>query len=265
MSSPDVEVTTNAAEWRSSVDLAAATRMLVDGGILGYSGHLSCRSEDGTSVLIQPVSDVRAELLPARILKVTLDGTVVGGRGRPPSELAIHTEIYRARPDVRAVAHFHHDPTTVYSVVQDRPIVAVKNHASRWRGGVPVHPDPSHISSEEQGSALARTLGSCHAAILRAHGEVVVAEGVRALFTDVVHFVENAAALAQAHLLGVVVPLTEAEMSDFESTFDRDSHAKKVWKYHVAVATRDGRIPPEWYPEMTPAESAPDLTVANRR
>jgi L-ribulose-5-phosphate 4-epimerase len=222
-------------------DLAVATRMLVDAGILGYSGHLSVRV--GDRLLIQPVDDARAELRPDRVLEVTLDGQVTEGDGRPPSELAIHAEIYRARPDVGAVAHFHHDPTTVFTVVEGRAVVPVKNHASRWSSGVPVHPDPSHIATAEQGRALAATLGRCHAALLRAHGEVVVAEDVRTLFADVVHFVENATLLAQALALGQVRPLSQAECDSFAATFRRDRHARKLWIYYTTVAAAAGRLP----------------------
>lgn len=227
-------------------ELAAATRMLVDAGILGYSGHLSIRCGDGQTLLIQPVDDARAELHPDRLLVVTFDGDVVEGAGRPVSELAIHTEIYRARPDVGAVAHFHHDPTTVFTVAGDHAVVPVKNHASRWSAGVPVHPDPSHISTAEQGRALAATLGGCHAALLRAHGEVVVAEDIRTLFADVVHFVENATLLAQALTLGAVRPLSEAECARFAATFRRDHHARKLWIYYTTVAAAAGRLPVGW-------------------
>jgi L-ribulose-5-phosphate 4-epimerase len=225
------------------MDLAVATRMLVDAGILGYSGHLSARAGGGERLLIQPVDDPRAELRPDRVLLVTFDGEVLDGDGRPPSELPIHAEIYRARPDVRAVAHFHHDPTTVFTVAGAHPVVPVKNHASRWSSGVPVHPDPSHIATAAQGRALAATLGGCNAALLRAHGEVVVAEDVRTLFTDVVHFVENAALLASALALGPVRPLSGAECDRFTATFRRDRHAGKVWAYFTAVAAAAGRLP----------------------
>jgi ribulose-5-phosphate 4-epimerase/fuculose-1-phosphate aldolase len=227
-------------------DLAAATRMLVDAGILGYSGHLSTR-DGGDALLIQPVDDARAELSPERVLAVTFDGKVTAGAGRPPIELAIHAEIYRARPDVGAVAHFHHDPTTVFTVAGDHRIVPLKNHASRWAAGVPVHPDPSHIASAEQGRELAATLGGCHAALLRAHGQVVVAEDLKTLFADVVHFVENAALLAQAIPLGPVKPLSAAECARFSATFRRDRHARKLWTYYTTVASSAGRLPAAWW------------------
>lgn len=227
-------------------ELAVATRMLVDAGILNYSGHLSARVEGSDELLIQPVDEPRAGLRPDGVLRVRFDGTVSEGDGSPPSELAIHVGVYEARPDVGAVAHFHHDPTTVFSVLDGVPIVPVKNHASRWAGGVPVHPDPSHISTPEQGAALAATLGGANAALLRAHGEVVVAEDVLCLFADVVHFVENADTLARARTVGPVTPLGPEECERFLATFRRARHARKVWRYATSVAAAGGSVPTAW-------------------
>lgn len=226
--------------------LAVATRMLVDVGILNYSGHLSTRVQGEELLYIQPVDDSRAALEPARVLLVDFDGGVVEGEGRPPSELAIHTEVYRARRDVSSVAHFHHDPTTMFTMVEGAPIVPVKNHAARWCGGVPVHPDPSHIATPEQGRALAATLGDKSAALLRGHGAIVVAEDVVALFADVVHFVENADSLTRAMQMGRVVPLDRHECDRFLATFERDRHARKLWKYHASRAVASGSILPGW-------------------
>jgi hypothetical protein len=113
-----------------------------------------------------------------------------------------------------------------------------------------VHPDPSHIASAEQGRALAATLGQCHAALLRAHGEVVVAEDIQTLFADVVHFVENATLLASALTLGQVKPLSEAECDRFAVTFSRDRHARKLWTYYTTVAEAAGRLPVGWRGEQ---------------
>jgi ribulose-5-phosphate 4-epimerase/fuculose-1-phosphate aldolase len=228
-------------------ELATATRLLVDAGILNYSGHLSHRVPGTTDeLLVQPVDEPRAGLRPDGVLRVRFDGTVLEGAGRPPSELAIHTGVYRARPDVDAVGHFHHDPTTVFSVVEGAAIVPVKNHASRWMAGVPVHPDPSHISTDDQGAELAATLGSANAALLRSHGEVVVAENVPALYTDAVHFVENADTLARAMTLGKVTALRPEECERFLATFERQRHARKVWRYATSVAVAAGTVPASW-------------------
>lgn len=225
--------------------IAACSRMLVDAGILNYSGHISARLPDSDTFLIQRVDDVRGLLEPERLLVATLEGHAKHG-GRPPGEVFIHSEIYRARPDVGAVGHFHHDPTTVFSVASDLALVAVKNHASRWMSGVPIHFDSSQILTPQQGRQVVKTLGDHHALLLRGHGEVLVAENVPALFSDVIHFVENASTLALAAMLGKVSPLTDDELARFASSFKRDHHATKLWKYYTATAAAKGLIPQDW-------------------
>lgn len=226
--------------------VAICTRMLVDSGIMGYSGHISQRVDPGDRFLVQPVDDVRADLLPERLLVVDLEGNVLEGDGRPPSEVAIHAEVYRARSDVGAVAHFHHDPSTVFTTVEGRPWIPLKNHASRWAPRVAVHPDPSHIAAPEQGRALVETLGDAYAVLLRAHGEVLVAEDIPSLFADVVHFVENTQTLLQASMLGPVIPLSPDEVKRFLDTFRRDRHARKLWDYHTSVSAHRGAVPQDW-------------------
>lgn len=217
-------------------------------GIVEYSGHLSVRVPGADDrLLIQRVDDVRSALLPEDLLLVALDGTVISGSGKPPSELPIHSEIYRARPDVGAVAHFHHDRTMVFSMVEGCRLELVKNHAARWLSGIPTHDDPSHIATSQQGRSLAQTLGEHHALLMRGHGEVVVAEDVLTLFADVVHFVENAAAMAAALSLGPVRPLGPDDMARFVATFNRARHARKLWKYYTTTHVADGVLPAGWF------------------
>lgn len=227
-------------------EVAACSRMLVDEEILNYSGHISVRIPGTDTLIIQRVHDVRSHLEPDRLLVVDLDGRPIGGNGRPPGEVFIHTEIYRARPDAGAVGHFHHDPTTVFSVVSGVPLVPVKNHASRWISGIPIHFDSSQILTAEQGKDVAHTLSDGFALLLRGHGEVIVSEDVPSLFSDVVHFVENAQTLALAAQLGAVNPLTSEELLSFSSTFKRGDHALKLWKYYTATAAQRGVIPADW-------------------
>jgi len=233
---------------RLKSDIAAATRLLHSQGVLGYSGHIGVRLPDKSGILIQGFRDSRAELAPDEILTVGWDGKLIAGRegSRPPSETVIHTAILQARPDVGAVLHCHPPCATLFTLIADAPFLAVKNHAIRWRDGVPEHPDPGHISSPEQGAALAASLGRHNACLLRAHGAVLVAENARALLIDGIHFEENARALRDAMAIGKLRPLTEAEADAMEASFDRDRHVSKLWAYYVGRGIKDGVLPESW-------------------
>jgi ribulose-5-phosphate 4-epimerase/fuculose-1-phosphate aldolase len=229
-------------------EVAASTLILNDLGILGYSGHVSARLPGREAFLIQSFDQSRAALGPDDLLISDFAGrTLAGPAGlKPPSEVFLHCEILRARPDVQAVAHFHHDIATLFTLVAGVRLTPIKNHAVRWASGIPVHADPSHVSSPALGRAVAATLGPHHGMLIRAHGQVVAAESVRALLIDCVHFVENAEAMYRAASLGPVVPLSAAEIAAFESDFDRPRHVAKLWKYYVGRGQASGLLPSAW-------------------
>jgi ribulose-5-phosphate 4-epimerase/fuculose-1-phosphate aldolase len=238
------------AERRLRHQVTAATLLLHTHGILNYSGHLSARLPGRDVFVIQSVDQSRGELRPEDLLVCGLDGKVLGAPlgKRPPEEVSIHTEILKARPDVQAVAHFHHDPTTTFSLVEDVPLRPVLNHAVQWESGIPIHPDPSHVSDPDLGRALATTLGPHNGLIIRAHGEVVVAESATALLVDCIHFVENAEALYRAAALGRVKPLSSADMVQFRREYNRPHHVRKLWRYYLGQGRAGGVLPADWWP-----------------
>jgi L-ribulose-5-phosphate 4-epimerase len=233
---------------RLRAQIAACTRILNMDGLIDYSGHVSARLPGGKGLLIQSFDDSRAALAPEDLLVCDMEGRLLEGPAgkKPPREVYIHTEIFRVRPDVNAIGHFHPETATTFTLVEGRPLVPVKNHAARWMNGIPVHPDPGHINSPEAGRALAATLGACHAALIRAHGVVVMAEDVPSLLVDSVHFEENAETLYRASALGTVQGLSRAEMQSFLQRFDRADHVRKLWKYYVGRGQSAGVVPAGW-------------------
>src|SRR5439155_23741872 len=150
--------------------IAQCTRLLMMEQVIDFSGHVSVRLPGTDRVLIQPRDTSRAALTADDILVVDLDGNVLEGQGPAPSETALHTCVYRARPDATTVCHGHPTMSTLFTTV-DRPFPAVRNFAYRFTGGqLPIHPDTTHIRTEQQGDAVAESLGSQRACLLRAHG-----------------------------------------------------------------------------------------------
>lgn len=217
-------------------EVAECTRLLNAEGILGYSGHVSARLPGRDAFLIQGFDDSRATLAPDDLLTVDFSGNVLAGPNgkKPPSELYIHAEIMRRRADVNAVAHFHPEIATLFTLVDEPKLAPVKNAAARWASGIPIHPVPGHIDSPARGADLAATLRDRNAALIRAHGVVVVAEAVKPLLADCVHFEENAEAMYRAAALGAVRPLSASEMADYTERFDRARHAEKLWIYYTS-------------------------------
>jgi ribulose-5-phosphate 4-epimerase/fuculose-1-phosphate aldolase len=236
-----------------ALDTAAATRLLVTEGILDYSGHISTRIPGRDAFVIQIGSSSRAEVGPESMLVVDYDGKVIEGDGQPPSELPIHLEILRARPDVQSVLHCHMELAIAFTMMQGVTLLPMRARASRWKSGIPTDPDPSHIKLPEQGRALAKTLGPHHAALMRAHGMVLVAESVRALFIDAVHFKENARAQLEVLQAGAKpLALTAHEIEQIERMEMRDWHIKKLWNYYIRKGAAENVLPREWKDALVP-------------
>jgi len=229
--------------------LAAVTRILNREGILSYSGHAAARVPGRDALIIHGINDSRAGVTPEQMGIVDFDLNILEGpKGyKPPRETYIHAEIFRARPDVNASVHIHSDTCTTFTIVEGVELALLKSHAVRWRDGIPVHADPSHIKSAEQGAALAKTLGQCNGALIRAHGGVIVAESVPGLLIDAVHFDENAKACLQAAAIGKLKPLTDRELDLLgENNNNRAQHIYKLWSYYLGKAKEEGVVPADW-------------------
>ena len=98
-------------------EVASLTRMFNDLKILDHSGHVSARLPDG-NFLMQGVNASRALLNPEDLFTMSFQGEILDGpQGtRPASEFHIHSEIYKARPDVNAVLHAHPQVPILFTI-----------------------------------------------------------------------------------------------------------------------------------------------------
>ena len=103
--------------------LILAGKVLVAEGQDDFTrGHISMRLPDDPSLFfMKPHSVGLDELTLENILTIDLDGKVVAGFARQHSEVFIHSEILKARPDVNCVIHTH-PPYAVAFSATGRPL-----------------------------------------------------------------------------------------------------------------------------------------------
>src|SRR5438067_3292680 len=127
-------------------------------GLLGMFGHISVFLPESQRVVICPGSgaekcDVRAE----DMLVIDLDGKLLDGRHTIPREWPIHTELHRARPDARAVAHGHAHESTLFAIAQ-RELRPVTMSGAIFADGVPVYQPVEFIDTVGAGRRVAEAL-----------------------------------------------------------------------------------------------------------
>lgn len=190
-------------------DMVIGSRVLADFGVLDGFGHVSARHPTNPNHFLMARSLAPALVTADDIMEFDLDGNAVDARGRTVFlERFIHSEIYRARPDVMSVVHTH-SPGVIPFTVTKVPLRAMFHSPSFLAAGAPVWDIRKDfgetnmlVSDPALGKSLAQTLGDKSVVLMRGHGDVTVAPSVRmavfrAYYTDV-----NAKLQSQAIALG---------------------------------------------------------------
>ena len=164
--------------------VATAGQILYQQGLTDYLGHCSARVPGTDYVVIKPKhsTTVRspAELGPSDMIVIDLDGNLIEGGDAPPAECFIHTEIYRARPDIQAVVHTHQRAATLLGIVGAELLPVLHVPAVFTDGGtMPTWPCPLLVTTRELGRALADSLGSAGLCHLQGHGIVTAAASMQ--------------------------------------------------------------------------------------
>ena len=224
------------AEDRALV--ARACRVMAVAGLFDMPGHISLR--DGEVVYINGRRTSRVAVTPNEVAIVRVaDGSVVSGE--PPAETPLHLGCYRARPEVRSVAHFHPLAATAFATV-GKPLITAFNAGAPFGDVVPVYDDPDLVRNDDQGSALAHDLGAHRAVLLRGHGVAVVAEDIPSCVTLSLYLEENAKRLAYAMTIGDPKPYTADEIARVARSLWQPFVIEKTWTDAQERARRAGAL-----------------------
>ena len=134
-------------------------------------GHMSIRDPDDRGAWIKRSDISFAEVRgPDDFVLVDYDGKVLAGSGARHAEWPIHTEIYRARPEIQSVAHTYPFYASVLGATA-APIAAVTRECCYFEGRVARYSLTSNlISTPELGRGVADVLGPHYVMLMHNHG-----------------------------------------------------------------------------------------------
>ena len=223
-------------------DLVAANRVLADQGVVDGFGHVSVRHDKDPNRYLISRSLAPALVTPADILEYDLDSRPVAARGRNLySEVYIHGEIYKVRPDVNAVVHSHAPSVIALGVagVEPKPVYHMGSFIGK---GLPVFDIRKEMGEDTnmlvrtapRGRALAKVLANYPAALMRGHGAVITANALPLVVFRSVYLQINSGLQAQALALNPnPTYLTEDEARLVgEELWDQNRHLRawELWK-----------------------------------
>ncbi len=218
-------------------DLVAANHILATEGIVDGYGHVSVRSPRNKDRFLLSRSIAPESVTAADILEYGLDGEAIDPKGKTSyKERYIHSEIYRARPDVNAVVHCH-APSLIPFGVTKVPLRPMYHQSAFLAAGVPVFEIREAggmtnmlVETAALGRALAKTLADKPAALMRGHGAVVVADTIPNVVGRSIYLEINARVQSQAIALGGPITYIDPEEARKYAASDNYSRAWELWK-----------------------------------
>mgnify|MGYP003579753680 CR=1 FL=1 len=177
--------------------------------------------------------------------------TKLSGVGTIPRESVIYTEIFKARPDVNAAVHCHPAMCIALSLA-DQPVDWVHMQSSRFSGGTPIFPRPIYILDPDEGAAVAATLGSASAVMIKGHGIVTVGATIDEACITALYMERTAKIMAIARLHGYQGTTPESVATQaasrkklFRRPRDEMFHSAD-WNYYVDKVKRGKRWTRGW-------------------
>jgi ribulose-5-phosphate 4-epimerase/fuculose-1-phosphate aldolase len=201
-------------------ELVLANKILFSEKVVDAFGHVSVRDPDNPNQFLMARSIPPPFVTREDILVLDLDGNKVNNQpGEVSIERFMYTEIYRARPEVMAIAHSHAEEVLPFTVAGGMPLRALTHNGGLLRSGAPMFEIRNHVGGDSNmlvgdkklGEAVAKALGSHTVVLMRGHGFAVVGGSLKEAVYHAVNTLISARVQLNAIHLGNVTYLSEGE------------------------------------------------------
>jgi L-fuculose-phosphate aldolase len=198
-------MTTRAEEQIRADIVEVGRRLYARGFVASNDGNISVRLDE-TRLITTPKSVSKGFMTPDMMVVVDYDGRKLAGERDPSSELPMHLEIYRNRPDVNAVVHAHPPLATGFAVAGIPLTRAVLAEVVTTLGSIPIA-EYGTPSTPELPEAVRKYIKAHDGLLLANHGAVTCCRTVMSAYfkmETIEHFAKIslvARLLGREHLL----------------------------------------------------------------
>jgi L-fuculose-phosphate aldolase len=218
-----------------------AGKVLVNEGQDDFTrGHISMRLPDNPGLFFMKAHSIGLdEITMDNILTIDLEGNVVAGKAKRHSEVYIHSEVFKVRPDVNCVLHTHPTYSVAFSAT-GRELKAYSQPGALFYKATGIYTDTINlIRSHEMGAGVAKALGPHSAVFLKNHGIVVATASIEETVISTI-MLENAAQVQLiAEAAGQVAPeFPEADIRKLQHDITRPEQFVVNFDYLVRRAKR---------------------------
>src|SRR5580698_2840042 len=188
--------------------LIIAGKVLVAEGQDDFTrGHISVRVPGNPKLFFMKAHSLGLdEITMKNILTIDLEGNVVAGSARRHSEVYIHSEIFKVRPDVNCVIHTHPTYATALSATT-RSLKTYSQPGALFYEALGNYADTINlIRSHAMGADVARALGKGRGVLLKNHGIVVTGATIEEAVISTIMLENGAMVQLLAEAAGEVAP-----------------------------------------------------------
>src|ERR687891_1884959 len=189
------------AEEQARADIVEVGRRLWERGyVASNDGNISVRLDDNR-LITTPKNVSKGFMTPDMMVITDLDGRKIAGERDPSSELKMHLEVYRNRPDIRAVVHAHPPTATGFAVAGiplDRAVLA---EVVTTLGSIPIA-EYGTPSTPELPAAVRKYIKAHDGMLLANHGALTLGSDLYAAYYKMETIEHFAKISLTARLLG---------------------------------------------------------------
>jgi L-fuculose-phosphate aldolase len=224
-----------------ATQVAWACRILAAHGYEDLTlGHVSARDREPDAMWIKRKGVSLAEVTPSDVLRTSINGDIENASAMH-LEAVLHTEVYRARQDVRCVVHGHPLHATAFGAAH-ADLAFLSHDAILFKEGVPsLDEAPEMIVGRSQGQVVADALGARSALLMRNHGVLVVGKSVPWAVLTAVTLERAVQIQATAARLGGLRPLADDAVAPLHEMKYQDAFLSEYWDAWVRELRRKGR------------------------
>ena len=185
-------------------------RVYEKGFVTATDGNISMRMM-ANRLMITPSASCLGDLNVNDLAYVDLTGQILQSNCKPSSELPMHLEIYRNRPDVNAIIHTHPVNSTSFTVAGESFSPPVLPELILGIGDVPIakYATPS---TNESAVVISELIKNHDVIILDHHGVVTVGKTLLDAFFKLERLEHAASTLLAAKQLGNINPLNPSDI-----------------------------------------------------
>lgn len=205
-------------DWEARRELTAYGKKVYQSRLVAaMDGNISIRIFTDR-FLITPSGSCLGALNIEDLVYVDREGQTLVGRIKPSSELPMHLEIYKKRPDVFAIIHAHPPLATAFTIAGKSISDPVIPEVFVQFGKIPVAPY-APPSTKESVEMISKIISNHDLILLDHHGAVAVGKSLEEAFLKMEKLEHTAATLIAAEQLGQITPLSQADLENLKKVY----------------------------------------------